>query len=245
MRRVVISQPMLFPWPGILDQVRLADVFVHYDDVQYSKGGVVNRVQIKTPRGVQWLTIPLRDLRLGTRIDEVLVSDEPWRSRHLATLEEAYAAAPHRDWMLETVRRVYAPPRQRLVEITTAAVEDLATAFGIGGPEKFLLSSTLGVSGSGWRRVLDVVLRLGGDVYVTGHGARHYLDHEAFEREGVRVEYVVYARRPYPQLHGEFTPFVSALDLAANVGPSGGALLVSETVPWREFLDRRLWEMPA
>ena len=34
---VVISQPMLFPWVGMLEQVRLADSYVHYSDVQFSK----------------------------------------------------------------------------------------------------------------------------------------------------------------------------------------------------------------
>ena len=45
---VVISQPMLFPWVGMFEQIRLADVYVHYTDVQFSKGSFVNRVQIKT-----------------------------------------------------------------------------------------------------------------------------------------------------------------------------------------------------
>ena len=56
--RVVISQPMLFPWVGLFEQIRAADVYVHYDDVQFSKGSFTNRVQIKTARGPRWLTVP-------------------------------------------------------------------------------------------------------------------------------------------------------------------------------------------
>ena len=74
-----------------------------------------------------------------------------------------------------------------------------------------------------------------GDVYVTGHGAKNYLDHEAFERGGVHVEYMDYQRRAYPQLHGEFTPYVSILDLIANMGREGRDLICSGTVSWREF----------
>jgi len=84
--------------------------------------------------------------------------------------------------------------------------------------------------------VLSVVQGLGGDVYVTGHGARHYLDHEAFEAAGVRVEYLDYEKRVYPQLHGPFTPYVSVLDLIANVGRAGRDVIASGTKPWREFL---------
>ena len=53
MTTVVISQPMLFPWVGMFEQVALADVFVHYDDVQFSKGSFTNRVQLKTARRVR------------------------------------------------------------------------------------------------------------------------------------------------------------------------------------------------
>ena len=32
--KVVISQPMLFPWVGMLEQIMLADVFVHYTAIE-------------------------------------------------------------------------------------------------------------------------------------------------------------------------------------------------------------------
>ena len=41
---------------------------------------------------------------------------------------------------------------------------------------------------------------------------------------------------PYPQLHGEFTPFVSALDLVANCGRAGRQYIHSKTVNWKEFV---------
>ena len=47
MTRVVITQPMLFPWPGFFEQLCLADVYIYLDDVQFSKGSFTNRVQIE------------------------------------------------------------------------------------------------------------------------------------------------------------------------------------------------------
>ncbi|MCA9907942.1 MAG: WbqC family protein, partial [Anaerolineae bacterium] len=66
--KLVISQSMYFPWAGLLEQIRLADTFVHYDDVQHTRG-FYNRVQIKTGNGVRWITVPLRDWHQGQRID--------------------------------------------------------------------------------------------------------------------------------------------------------------------------------
>ena len=56
---VVILQPSYIPWRGYFDQIRRADLFVFYDDVQYDKRGWRNRNQIKTASGKQWLTVPV------------------------------------------------------------------------------------------------------------------------------------------------------------------------------------------
>jgi hypothetical protein len=99
-----------------------------------------------------------------------------------------------------------------------------------------LRSSEMTIGGESSRRVLDIVLAVGGNVYVTGHGARNYLDHELFERAGVQVRYMDYRKAAYPQLHGEFTPYVSVLDLIANVGADGVRFIDSPSVHWKEFL---------
>ena len=237
MKRVVISQPMFFPWVGMFEQTRLADVHVHYDDVQFSKGSFTNRVQIKTPRGSEWLSVPLRNLRLGQKIREVAVDDrQDWRHRHLQILSEAYAEAPFFDEMLTLAKAVYARPTATLCEIAIASMEAVWGYFPSARPRKVLRSSDMGIGGQSSRRVLDVVKQASGTHYITGHGARQYLDHALFEADGVRVEYLNYQKQSYPQLHGEFTPFVSVLDLIANLGKEGARVMVSGTVDWKEFI---------
>jgi hypothetical protein len=233
--RVVISQPMFFPWVGLFEQVRLADAYVHYDDVQFSKGSFVNRVQIKTPRGSEWLTVPLANLHLGQEIRSVELRDDDWRERHVAFLERSFEGAPFASEAIGLVRQVYEQHHTLLGELSIVSMETVCGYFGFAPRTGFQRSSALGIGGSSWERVLAVVKHLGGDVYVTGHGAKQYLGHEAFEAAGVRVEYMDYQRRPYAQLHGEFTPYVSILDLIANRGRAGAEVICSGTMPWREF----------
>lgn len=229
---------MFFPWVGLFEQVRLADAYVHYDDVAFSRGSFVNRVQIKTERGSEWLTIPITNRRLGTEIRAVEAkTDEDWRARHVALLEQSFRGAPHAEDALQIVREVYALPTTSLGDIAIASMESVCRYFGFAPRTGFLKSSALGIQGRSWERVLAVVKHLGGDAYVTGHGAKEYLDHAAFEAAGVRVEYMRYERRPYPQLHGQFTPYVSVLDLIANRGRAGIESISSGTVPWREFVQ--------
>ena len=58
-RTLVVLQPGYLPWLGFFDQMRRADVFAYYDDVQFNKHGWRNRNRIKTPAGPLWLTVPV------------------------------------------------------------------------------------------------------------------------------------------------------------------------------------------
>jgi hypothetical protein len=236
--RVVISQSMYFPWVGFLEQLRLADVFVVYDDVQFSKGSFTNRVQIKTAAGARWLTVPLPYLHLGKRINAVLLDNQrDWRGEHREQLTRAYGAAPYIDEMLALLAYVFDRPFANLSELSHASTTALANYFGLFDHLKRYNSLDLNVHGKGSQRVLDIVQAVGGTEYITGLGALKYLDHEAFERAGIEVRYMNYLKLSYPQLHGNFDPYVSALDLVANCGREGAQYMKSQTSHWKEFIN--------
>src|SRR5438128_2252228 len=188
MTKIVISQPMFFSWGGLFEQVRLADIFVHYDDVAIPQGrSFMSRVQIKTPDGIQWLTVPVQ--RGDKLIMHVQVDDaQAWRGKHIKTLQRVYARAPFVSDMLAIVEQVYALPTSLLSELNRAAVETVAAYLGFR--PRFVVSSDLGTTTASSQKLLDLILRLEGTTYITGHGARNYLDHGLFERQGVAVEYM-------------------------------------------------------
>jgi len=234
--KIVISQPMFFPWIGLFEQIRLADVYVHYDDVQFSKGSFVNRVQIKTPSGIKWLTVPLANIRLGQLIKDITFDTKSdWGRKHISLLSQIYASSPFKTDMLDLVSTVYNKPADSLMETVVAGIEEVCSYFNIANQRKSIYSSDLGIGGKSSQRVLDIVKHLSGTHYITGHGARNYLDHDLFEYHGIRVEYMDYQKIPYAQLHGTFTPYVSILDLIANTGINGRSVIVSETVNWKDF----------
>jgi hypothetical protein len=235
--KVLITQSMLFPWVGMLEQIRLADVIVHYDDVQFSKGSFTNRVQVKTANGLRWMTVPLRNLRLGQVIDEVEMHDiSVWGEQHMALLKQGLQGAPYAQDAFELMREVYASNYNNLGALARASMLKLAHYFGLLEKKRVIDVRDLGIGGSSSSRVLEVVRAVGGDVYITGHGARKYLDHEAFERANVEVRYMQYTCQPYPQTWGEFTPYVTGLDLVAHCGQQGAEWIISSAVPWRKFL---------
>lgn len=233
-RTLVVSQPMFLPWVGMFEQVRLADVFVHYDDVQMPQGrSFISRVQIKAGQDVQWLTAPIDRQKSGRMINEVhYLDDRNWRDKHLKTLHYTYARAPHRQMMLDIAEELYAQPSSRLDLFNMQAIEALADTLGLS-PE-FARSSGCSIGGSGSQRLIDLCIYYQADTYVTGHGAARYLDHEAFERAGIAVRYMEYELASYPQGGGAFTPYVSILDAIACCGDEAGSLIKSSAIHWKE-----------
>jgi hypothetical protein len=226
---------MFLPWAGLFEQVRLADVFVHYDDVQLPQGrSFMSRVQIKSAQGVSWLTVPLDRARSGKLLKDVMLfGAEDWRGKHLKTIKHAYAKAPFFAQMFALVESIYAHETDRLAEFNINAIERLAHHLGLS--PQFMRSSEMGVAGASTQRLVDLCKVAECDAYVTGHGALNYLDYDKFEEAGICVRYMDYKKTAYPQRHGEFTPYVSIIDAIANCGDETRTLLSSEAIYWREF----------
>ncbi len=237
MKSIVISQPMFLPWAGLFEQLSLSDVFVHYDDVQLPRGrSFSSRVQIKTPSGIKWLSVPIDRKNSGKLINETLVSyAEDWRDKHMKTIEHSYANAPYCSEMMQIASQVYERRFEKLSELNRYAFELIASYFSI--QSHYALSSKLAIEGRASQRLLEITRFFEGTNYITGLGALNYIDYEIFEKHHVTVRYMHYNKNMYHQLHGEFTPFVSILDLIANEGKSGMRFLDSRAVYWKEFID--------
>src|SRR5580704_11293436 len=92
-------QPAYLPWLGYFHKIAQADVFVYLDSVQYEKNSYINRNQIKTPQGASWLTIPVKTKgHMGGSLRTTNIDDsQPWRSKHLKSIEMNYRKASRFD----------------------------------------------------------------------------------------------------------------------------------------------------
>lgn len=214
MTRVVISQPMYFPWAGFMAQMALADVYIWLDDTQFSKGSFTNRVQVKTPNGIKWMSVPLEGKGSFRLIRELAPGRPDWHRTHKALLEQAFRGRAHAADAISLFEEVdFSAP---LSDVLVASAEAQAEALGIL-PNIRTTSTALAVEGRSWERVLGMVKAVGGTEYISGTGGLAYLDHDAFEAAGVSVSYMNYAPRPWPQDAAAFTPYVTSLDLVASV----------------------------
>jgi hypothetical protein len=222
---LAVLQPGYLPWLGYFDQLNKADVFVHYDDVQFDKHGWRNRNRVKGAKGPVWLTVPVRHGgRSSQSILEVEIDErQAWRRKHLATIEQSYAQAPFLQSLLPALRDIVERPWSRLVDLDLVLIGWLARELGIETP--CYRASELGIGGDRNERLINLCRHFGATRYLSGSAARDYLDVGRFAVEGIAVEWHDYLHPIYPQQHGEFVPYLSVIDLMMNVGPEANAAL--------------------
>ena len=229
--KVVILQPSYIPWRGYFDQIRRADLFIFYDDVQYDKHGWRNRNQIKTSRGKQWLTIPVhsKGVTEGIPIKDVRIDrSKSWPKKHLNALTIAYAKAPffasYQTWLAS----VYEREDEFLADFTIDTTVELAGMLGIT-VTKFMRSSEIpGINGQKTDRLIQILQHVGARHYISGPSARDYIDGKKFDEAGITLEFMEYDYPEYPQLHPPYDSFVTVLDLLFMVGEDALSYIVSQ-----------------
>jgi hypothetical protein len=222
---VVILQPSYIPWRGYFDQIRRADLFIFYDDVQYDKHGWRNRNQIKTAQGKQWLTIPVhsKGVTEGIPIKDVRIDwSKPWAKNHRKALTISYSKAPCFKTYLPLLESFYDRRDVYLADFTIETTIQLTRELG-NSSTRFMRSSELaGIDGVKTDRLIQILKQVGATHYISGPSARDYIEQSKFDAAGITLEYMEYNYAESPQLYPPYDPYVSVLDLMFMLGGEAG-----------------------
>ncbi|HZF99475.1 MAG TPA: WbqC family protein, partial [Chitinophagales bacterium] len=219
-KKILITQSNYIPWKGYFDAVNAVDEFVIYDDMQYTRRDWRNRNQIKTPQGLQWLSVPVEVKgKYDQKIKDTRVSDKGWARDHWKTIAFNYAKAAHFKEMKEPFEHLYNTiDFDFLSDVNFAFMQLVNSVLGIRTPMKW--SSEFELKEERTERLVDICVKEQATDYYSGPAAKAYMNEEAFRAQNINVHYFDYAGYPpYRQLFGEFTHAVSILDLIFNEGP--------------------------
>jgi hypothetical protein len=219
MKKVAILQSNYIPWKGYFDMIAAVDIFIIYDDMQYTRRDWRNRNQIKTPQGLQWLTVPVQVKgKYEQKINETIIDGSDWQSTHWKAIVQNYSRAScfkeisalleplyleNTYTHLSNLNRCFLEAICNFLEINTTISDSREFALADGKTE----------------RLADLCKQANGSEYVSGPVARDYIDKQIFDDMGIILTWFDYnGYKEYPQLWTEFTHGVSILDLLFNCG---------------------------
>ncbi len=219
--RVTIHQPEYLPYLGFFDRLLYADTLVLLDTAQFQRGGFINRNRIKTPKGSQWLTVPIvgRKKDVKKSIQSVCIDGEkPWQEEHLRSIESNYGKAPYFQEFFPALRELFSKKWDGISELDIALIEWVITLFGL--KIHVAKSSTLPLAGSATEQLVHICATLKADTYISGPGGRNYLQMDKFSEAGIAVTFHDFEHPVYTQrFSGTFEPNLSVIDYIFNCGP--------------------------
>ena len=212
MTTVCIHQPDFAPWLGFFDRLRLADIYIVFDDVQFLRRAWHHRDRILAAKGSQWLTVPvIKKGRYTQTIRDVEIDNgRPWQRRHLRTLQTIYGRRPGFHATCAALEGIYAEGHTHLLDLNMAIIRWMLSIFDID--VEVIFSSELFTTSHSTQRLVDLMKSVGGTHYITGSGARDYLDTELFSKNDIDVLWQNFTHPVYDQDRDHFEPMLSSLD---------------------------------
>jgi len=208
------------------------------DDVQFSKQSWQQRNRIRTPNGLQYLSVPVKTAgRLGQKILSCELVEQPFVKKMVKSLWANYAKAPFFECVIGELEATMelAVSTNSLVEFNCALISWMANRLGVTTP--MIRASTLGVGGQRGEHVATICESVGADRYLSPSGSEGYLleDKDAFEQRGISVRLQVFEHPRYVQRFAPFIPYACSLDLIFNVGPTAPEVMRSGRRPPRRL----------
>ena len=220
-RTVAILQSNYIPWKGYFDIIAASDLFVLYDDVQYTKRDWRNRNKIKTEAGLKWLTIPVEVKgKYHQKINETKINEADWNKKHWNTLRHTYKQSAHFKEIEPFLAKLYLEDVdgvELLSEVNMIFLRAICDKLGIDTP--IVWSSEFDLDDGKTERLHSICMQAEATTYLSGPAAQGYLDESVFNADGMAVEWMSYeGYKEYPQLFGDFEHGVSIVDLLFNTG---------------------------
>ena len=172
-----VLQPNYIPWKGYFDIIHDVDLFVFYNDVQYTIRDWRNRNMIKTANGLKWLSVPAGSNR-NRLIYEVEIHDSAWQKKHYEALKQSYSKAPYFKLYQDFLEDVYLNRSWKyLYELDIYMVEFIAKNF-LGIKTEFADSRDFPSQGVKNEKLLTLTSAIlhskGGYIFIRPGGKRLY-----------------------------------------------------------------------
>lgn len=231
-------QPVYLPWLGLFHKIALADKFVSFDRVQYVPRDWISRNQIKSAQGPIMLTVPvLRKGYLDKTIAEIEINNNvPWAYKHWRTLTLNYGKLKYFKQYADFFEDVYSRRWKLLIDLNFYMLKWFLQTLGINTVVEN--AREYNFEGIKSELVLDMCLKLGADTYIFGTLGKDYADIEAFHKAGVKPLFQSYRHPVYKQIHGEFLPYMSIVDLLFNEGQNSLEILMSGNINKNDILNK-------
>jgi len=209
--KIAVMQPYLLPYIGYFQLINAVDKFVIYDDVNYIKGGWINRNRYIVNKVPHLITLNLKNQSSFRLINEIEIGDNS--KKILKTIDLSYHKAPYFETIFPLVQDIFLYSEKNLTKFITNSIQCILRILEID--TDIILSSTFSAVKDLKRsdRLFFLCKNLEARIYINSIGGRDIYTKEEFSKKGIQLFFLKTHEIKYNQFNSNFFPGLSIIDV--------------------------------
>jgi len=209
--KFAVMQPYLFPYLGYYQLVHAVDKFVFYDDVNYIKGGYINRNNICSNEKPQRYTVPVPGMSSNILINKLSFDSNV--KKQLKSIEQAYSKAPFFKDVFPIVESVLTEERRNVEHICRLSITRVMDYLDIN--KSYYYSSELCYERDvpAAKRLVNISKSFDLNEYINSPGGKSLYNKDYFLEHGIKLNFIEIGEYQYNQNSNVFLPHLSMIDV--------------------------------
>jgi hypothetical protein len=213
--KIAIMQPYFLPYIGYFQLINAVDIFVVYDNIEYTKKGWINRNRILVNGKDDFITLPLKKDSDYSHINQRFLADsfEQEKQKMLRKIKECYLKAPNIQEVYAVIEEIFSFNSTNLFEFIFNSIKVICNYLKI--ETKFIISSEVNINHilKAEEKVLAICKNQKAITYVNPFGGLTLYDHSNFKQNQIKLQFIKTNFIQYPQFNNEFVPWLSIIDV--------------------------------
>ena len=188
-KRVAIMQPYFLPYLGYFQLIAASDVFVFYDDVQFTKKGWIRRNRIWSNNQEQLISLPCKGASPNRLINEIEVATKhPDYLKIKKSIIQSYAKATEFKKLRSLLERIFDDHRCTLAEFNARSITAILNFLDIRC--ELISSSEFAPETRGLERsdrLISITKKLGSSTYINSLGGQDLYDKAYFSSKDIEL----------------------------------------------------------
>jgi len=212
--KVGIMQPYFFPYIGYWQLINAVDAYVIYDDVNFIKGGWINRNNILVNGQVNFINLQTYKASPNKIINQIeLLVNEMYNNKLLRKIEASYKKAPYYEEVIQLIENIIKQDEKNLAKYLANSIMKINKYLGI--KTQIIMSSEIKKKYNlkGQDKVIDICKSLNATEYINAIGGIELYSKQDFITNGIQLKFLKSKEIKYKQYEDEFIPNLSIIDV--------------------------------
>ena len=209
--KLAIMQPYFLPYIGYFQLIKAVDTFIIYDDVQFIKGGWINRNYLLLNDEKFMFNLILNGASANKLINEISVQSN--QNKLLKTIYYSYNKAPYFESVFPIIKNILNYEDKNLSKFIGNSIIKICNYLKIDTEIHYSSALEKDNELKAQDKIIHICKLLNADTYINAIGGQKLYDKKVFNDSHIDLKFIKSNLTPYTQFKNEFIPCLSILDV--------------------------------